>query len=146
METNMSKQTSAGAAAIPLIGRILLALPFILSGVGKLGAAAATVGYIAAMSVPLPVVAFAIAVILEIGGGLLILVGYRTRIAALALAVFTLAAGLIFHHNFGDQNQFIHFMKNVMLAGGLLQLVAFGAGAFSLDNRSSIKSGQLRTA
>lgn len=142
----MSKNSYAGAAAIPLIACILLAIPFILSGVGKLAAPAATQGYIAAMSVPMPVVAFAIAVTLEIGCGALLLIGYRARIAALALAVFSLATVLFFHHDFSDRNHFIHFMKNVMLAGGLLQFVAFGAGAFSLDNRFSANSSHPRTA
>lgn len=142
----MSKSINAGAGAIPLVGRILLAVPFILSGVGKLAAPAATQGYIAAMSVPLPVIAYAIAVLVEIGGGALLLLGYRTKVVALALAVFSVAAAFLFHHNLADQNQFIHFMKNVMLAGGLLQIVTFGAGAFSLDNRAAAKSGELRAA
>ena len=142
----MSKHSDAGAGAIPLIGRILLAVPFILSGVGKLAAPAATQGYIAAMAVPLPVAAYVIAVIVELGGGALLLAGYRARIVAFGLAVFSIAAAILFHRNFGDQNQFIHFMKNVMLAGGLLQIVAFGAGALSLDSRFATKSGQLRTA
>jgi putative oxidoreductase len=142
----MSKSSNAAVGAIPLAGRILLALPFILSGVGKLAAPAATQGYIAAMSVPLPVVAYVVALVVEIGGGALLLLGYRTRIVALALAVFSIGAALLFHHDLGDQNQFIHFMKNVMLAGGLLQIVAFGAGSISLDNRLATRSGGLRPA
>jgi len=140
----MSNASSASAGAIPLIGRILLAVPFILSGVGKLAAPAATQGYIAAMGVPAPVLAYVAALIVELGFAAFLLVGYRTRIAALVLAAFTIAAGLIFHNNFADQNQFIHFMKNVMLAGGLLQVVAFGAGVLSLDNRVAVKNGALR--
>jgi putative oxidoreductase len=142
----MSKSSNANPGAVPLIGRILLALPFILSGVGKLAAPAATQGYIAAMSVPLPLLAYAGAILVEVGVGAMLLVGYRARVAALVLAVFSIAAALIFHHNLGDQNEFIHFMKNVMLAGGLLQIVAFGAGAFSLDNRFAARAGQLRAA
>ncbi len=91
-------------------------------------------------------VAYAIAVILEVGGGAMLLAGYRARAVALGLAVFSIAAGVFFHHNFGDQNQFIHFMKNVMMAGGLLQIVGFGAGAFSLDHRIAGRSGALRPA
>ncbi len=142
----MSKTINAGAGAISLVGRILLAVPFILSGVGKLAAPAATEGYIAAMSLPLPVIAFAIAVIAEVGGGALLLLGWRTRVVALGLAVFSIATAIFFHHDFADQNQFIHFMKNVMLAGGLLQIVAFGAGEFSLDKRFAVRAGQLRAA
>jgi putative oxidoreductase len=146
LETNVSNASTMNTGALPLIGRILLAVPFILSGVGKLAAPAATQGYIAAMGMPAPVVAYVGALVVEIGFGALLLVGYRTRIAALVLAGFSIAAALIFHHSFGDQNQFIHFMKNVMLAGGLLQVAAFGAGVFSLDNRVAIKAGALRTA
>ena len=128
--TNDSAQS-----AVPLIGRILLAVIFILSGVSKLANPAGTQGYIASVGLPLPLLAYIVAVVVEIGGGALLLVGYRTRLAALAMAVFTVAAAVFFHHAFGDQNQFIHFMKNIAITGGLLQVFAFGAGAFSVDNR-----------
>jgi putative oxidoreductase len=72
--------------------------------------------------------------------GLLLVAGFQARIVAAALALFTLATAVSFHSNFADQNQMIHFLKNVMMAGGLLQIVAFGAGALSIDNRSA-KSG-----
>ena len=121
---------------LPLLGRILLGAPFLMSGLGKLGAYAATVGYIAAMGLPLPPLAYIVSVVIEIGGGLLLLSGYRVRFAALVLAVFSVAAGVLFHRNFADQNQMIHVLKNVMMAGGLLQITYFGAGAFSLDARS----------
>ena len=120
--------------AVPLIGRILLAV-IILSGVSKLANPAGTQGYIASVGLPLPLLAYIVAVVVEIGGGVLLLAGYRTRLAALAMAVFTVAAAVFFHHAFGDQNQFIHFMKNIAITGGLLQVFAFGAGAFSVDNR-----------
>src|SRR6202012_1756040 len=86
---------------------------------------------------PLPPLAFAAAVAVELGGGLLLIAGYQARSVALAMAVFSLAAAVSFHNNFADQNQMIHFLKNVMMAGGLLQVVAFGAGAISLDARRS---------
>lgn len=117
----------------PFIGRILIAVIFLISGFGKIAEPAATQGYIAAAGLPLPMAAYLIAVIVEAGGGLLLLVGYQTRFAALGLAVFTLAAALGFHHDFVDQNQMIHFLKNLAIAGGLLQVAAFGPGAFSLD-------------
>jgi putative oxidoreductase len=142
----MSNASNVNTGALPLVGRILLGVPFILSGVGKLAAPAATQGYIAAMGLPAPGVAFVVALVVEIGFGTLLLIGYRTRIAALVLATFSIAAALIFHHSFGDQNQFIHFMKNVMLAGGLLQIAAFGAGVLSLDNRVAVNGGALRAA
>jgi putative oxidoreductase len=121
--------------AIPLVGRVLLAAIFVLSGFGKLFAPEATQGYIASAGVPFPQLAFLGAVVVEVGGGLLLAVGYKTRLAALVLAVFSVVAGLIFHNVAGDQNHFIHLLKNLAIAGGLLQVVAFGAGTLSLDAR-----------
>jgi len=89
------------------------------------------------VGLPLPPLAFAVAVAVELGGGLLLIAGYQTRFVAAALAIFSLATAFSFHSNFADQNQMIHFLKNVMMAGGLLQIAAFGAGALSLDNRHS---------
>ena len=120
---------------VPAIGRLLMAAIFLLSGIGKIAAPAATIGYIAAMGLPMPSVAYIGAVVLEVGGGLLLLVGLQARLTALALAVFSVVTGLAFHHAVGDQNQMIHLLKNFALAGGLLQVFAFGAGAYSLDNR-----------
>ena len=120
---------------LPFIGRLMIGLPFAMSGLGKLAAYGATVGMITAAGLPLPPVAYAAAVTVELGGGLILAIGYRTRIVAAVLAIFALATALTFHTHFADQNQMIHFLKNVMMAGGLLQIVAFGAGAFSLDSR-----------
>lgn len=120
---------------LPLIGRILLAAIFIMSGLGKLADPAATMGYIASIGLPLPAVALAGAIAVEVGGGLLIAIGLFSRITALAMAAFSIATALLFHHALGDQNQMIHFMKNISIAGGFLQIAAFGAGAFSLDAR-----------
>jgi putative oxidoreductase len=120
---------------IALAGRVLLAAIFILSGVGKLFAPEATLGYISAVGLPFPYLAYLGAVGLEIGGGILLVAGYQARAAAAALAVFSLVAAAAFHGAIGDQNQFIHLMKNIAIAGGLLQVVAFGAGALSLDAR-----------
>ncbi|AIY41714.1 putative membrane protein [Collimonas arenae] len=120
---------------IPLLGRILIGAPFLMSGLGKLGAYAATVGYISAVGLPAPTLAYIVAVLIEIGGGGLLLSGYQVRLASLVMAVFSLGTAFFFHNNFADQNQMIHFLKNVMMAGGLLQITAFGAGAWSLDAR-----------
>jgi putative oxidoreductase len=122
---------------IPAFGRFLIAVIFLLSGVGKIFAPEATQGYIAAAGLPLPVVAYAIALLAEVGGGLLLLLGYQTRYAALGLAIFTVATAIGFHHNFADQNQMIHFLKNLAITGGLLQIFAFGPGSFSLDARAA---------
>jgi putative oxidoreductase len=121
--------------AISLGGRVLLAAIFVLSGLGKIFAPEATQGYIASAGLPFPQLAFVAAVAVEIGGGLLLAVGYKTRLAAIVLAVFSVATALIFHSAVGDQNEFIHLLKNLAIAGGLLQVAAFGAGALSLDAR-----------
>ncbi len=120
---------------LPLAGRLLIGLPFAMSGLSKLGAFAATTGYIASVGLPLPSLAFAVSVVVELGGGLLLIAGARARLAALVLAIFSIVTAIFFHHNFADQNQMFNFLKNVMMAGGLLQIVAFGAGALSFDNR-----------
>ena len=122
-------------------GRLLIGLPFAMSGLGKLAAYGPTTAMIAAVGLPVPPLAFAVAVAVELGGGLLLIAGYQARSVAIALALFSLATAFSFHSNFADQNQMIHFLKNVMLAGGLLQIAAFGAGALSLDNRFSKDRG-----
>ncbi|AVO60061.1 DoxX family protein [Pseudomonas chlororaphis] len=133
--TNSLSATSNTNASISLIGRVLLSAIFILSGFSKVAAPAAMVGYIQSVGLPFPQLALGIAIAVELGGGLLLIAGYRTRLVALGLAVFSVATALAFHNNLGDQNQFIHFFKNIAMAGGLLQVVAYGAGRFSLDAR-----------
>jgi putative oxidoreductase len=118
---------------LAFIGRILIGLPFAMSGLSKLAAYGPTTEKIAAVGLPLPPLAFAVAVAVELGGGLLLVLGYRVRPVALALAAFCLATAVSFHGNFAEQNQMIHFLKNVMMAGGLLQIAAFGAGAISIE-------------
>jgi len=118
---------------LPFIGRILIGLPFALSGLSKLAAYGETTAMIAAAGLPFPPLAFVVAVAVELGGGLLLVLGYHVRPIALALALFSVAAAVSFHSNFADQNQMIHFLKDVMLAGGLLQIVAFGPGAISVE-------------
>ena len=132
--TNAIKPSSP--SFIPAFGRLLLAAIFILSGIGKVAAPAATIGYIASTGLPFATLGFAAAVAVELGGGILLAVGYQTRLVASILALFSIVTALIFHHAFGDQNQMIHFLKNVAIAGGLLQVAAFGAGAFSIDART----------
>ncbi|MGN6121669.1 MAG: DoxX family protein [Sphingomonas oligoaromativorans] len=131
----MTETSSSSAAALPLVGRIGLAAIFLLSGFSKLAAPAATIGYIQSAGLPLPQVAFGIAALIEVGGGLALVLGFRTRIVAAILAAFAIVTAFAFHHDLADQGQFINFWKNVAMAGGLLQVVAFGAGRFSLDAR-----------
>lgn len=134
MSTPNQVSTVASAAAYSAsAGRVLLASLFLLSGFSKLSAPAATIGYISAAGLPLPQAAYAAALFVEIVLAAALIFGYRTRIVAVAIAAFTLATAVGFHSNFADQNQFIHFFKNVAIAGGLLQVAAFGAGALSVD-------------
>jgi putative oxidoreductase len=120
-----------------LAGRTLIALPFLISGIAKIAAPAATLAYIASAGLPLPLASYAIAVAVEVGGSLLLLFGVNTRLVALAMAIFTLATAAAFHTNFADQNQMIHFLKNLMITGGLLHVAAFGSGRFSVDARTT---------
>ena len=117
------------------VGRILYALMFLIFGYGKVTAYGGTVGYMASLGLPAPSLFTLLAIVIEIGGGLLMLVGYQTRLVALALGVFTLTTALIGHSHLGDPNQFQHFWKNIALVGGSLAFVACGAGAYSLDGR-----------
>ncbi|HEY3179277.1 MAG TPA: DoxX family protein [Casimicrobiaceae bacterium] len=123
-----------------LVGRVALALIFVMSGVEKLTDFGGTVSMIADKNVPLPAVAAAIAAVIELGGGLAIVAGWRTRWAALALAVFLIVISPIFHNFWAMQgeeqmmNQAM-FMKNVSMLGGFLLLYAFGPGKYSVDKR-----------
>lgn len=122
-------------SAMAPLGRTLLALIFVFSGFGKIANYAGTQSYMEAMGVPgmlLPVV-----ILLEIAGGLAIILGWQTRIAAFLLAGFSLLSALIFHNNFGDQMQMIQFLKNLALAGAFLLLVAVGPGPVAVDNRGA---------
>lgn len=118
-----------------LAGRVMLSALFLLSGLGKVAAPAATIGYIESAGLPFAPVGFGLAVLVEVVGGVALILGYRTRFVAASLAAFTLASAVIFHSNFSDQNQLVHFLKNIAIVGGLLQIVAFGAGRFSIDSR-----------
>ncbi|WP_083853332.1 DoxX family protein [Sphingobium sp. SYK-6] len=120
---------------LSLAGRLALAPIFILSGLSKVAAPEASIAYIEAVGLPFVQLALAIAILVEIVGGVFLVVGYRTRLAAAALALFSIATAIFFHADIGDQNQFIHFFKNIAIAGGLAQLVAHGAGALALDAR-----------
>jgi len=123
-----------------LAARFLMVALFLPAGLGKLTGFEGTVGYIASVGLPLPTVAAAIALIVEIVGSLALLAGFGTRIAALVLAVFTLVASFFFHNYWGvpaDQAfmQQLLFFKNIAVVGGLLAIAANGAGAWSLDAR-----------
>jgi putative oxidoreductase len=128
------------ADAAALVGRILLALIFITSGWSKVTGFDGTVGYIASKNLPMPQVAAVLAIVAELGGGLLLAIGFKARWAGIALAVFTLVAGVLFHDYWNadaaaKMGQQINFWKNVSIAGGMLMVFAFGPGRFSLDKR-----------
>jgi putative oxidoreductase len=118
-----------------LFGRILLMSLFLLSGLGKMGAYAATAGYMASAGVPGALLPMVIAV--EVLGSVAIILGWQTRVVALLLAGFTLATAVLFHNNFADQIQMVMFLKNLSIAGAFLMLAANGAGALSLDARNA---------
>ena len=123
-----------------LVGRVLLALIFVTSGYGKLAGLEGTAGYIASAGLPWPTALAAAAGLFELLAGLALVVGFKARWAALALGAFTLLATLLFHAYWAapaDQQfvQQLMFMKNLAVVGGLLILIAFGAGSLSLDQR-----------
>lgn len=119
---------------LPFIGRVLLAAIFVLSGLSKIADPAGTLAYIGSAGLPLPHVALVIAIGVEVIGGALLVIGYKARPVAAALAAFSLATAFGFHFNLGDQGQFINFFKNVAMAGGLLQVAAFGTGQLVLSS------------
>ncbi len=133
------KTDSIMPAYLPLVGRILIGAPFLMSGLGKIAAYDRVVGMITAAGLPLASLGWVIALIVEIGGGLFMIAGFRVRPIAFVMAAFTLAAALFFHRNFADPNQMIHFMENVVMTGGLLYVGYFGAGPLSLDNLNRSK-------
>ena len=120
---------------IGAVGRLLIAALFLISGLGKIAMPALTLGFIASVGLPFPLLAYLVAIVIEVGGGILLILGYQSRIVAGVMAAFTVAAALGFHRDFADQNAMAHFLKNISITGGLLQIVALGAGTFSLDNR-----------
>ena len=118
---------------ISLIARILLSALFIWSAINKISNPAGTQQYMTANGLPLVGLLYLATVVVELGGGLSVLLGYKARYGAIALALFLIPATLVFHTNFADQMQQIAFMKNLALIGGLLMIVQYGAGRISLD-------------
>jgi putative oxidoreductase len=123
--------TSTSSAAT--LGRILMSSLFLMSGIGKLADPVGTQAYIASKALPWPEAAYVIAIVIELGFGTALVLGYRTRIVAAVMAIFTLATGFTFHDNLADPKQMISFMKNIAITGGFLQVIVWGAGSLSLD-------------
>ena len=140
MAITQTSSTTPTQDGLALLGRIFLAALFIPAGFGKIAGFTGTAGYIASVGLPLPQVGAAIAIVVELGLGILLLVGFKTRLAALLIALFTLAAALFFHNYWSmpaDKvmiNQLM-FWKNIAIAGGLLAFTAFGPGRFSVDRK-----------
>ena len=121
----------------PLTGRILLSLIFILSGFAKVTNFAGSVQF-AAMGVgeSLATLAIIVAIAVELGGGIMLLLGFKTRWVALVIASYALLTALLFHFDFANQAQMTNFMKNLAIAGGLLFVAVYGAGPFSMDKKT----------
>lgn len=121
--------------ALIVAARLLMALIFIISGWSKLVGYSGTQGYFTSLGLPLPALVTPLVILIELGGGLALLLGFKARWAAAILALFSIASALIAHTNFADSNQMNNFMKNLAMAGGYLLFVKYGAGAPSIDNK-----------
>lgn len=120
-------------SAIPALGRIMMAIIFLFSGIEKVLDPGHTIEAIRSVGLPFAHLGLAIAVLLGLGGGAMLLLGIRTRMVAIVLAVYCLVAGIIFHNPFGGIAQAIQLVKNIAISGGLLQVAAFGAGRYAVD-------------
>jgi len=114
-----------------LVGRIFLSALFILAGINKAMGAEGTIGFIESKGLPLPQIIYVATVALELGGGILLLIGYQARLVALAFAIFCVLAAVIFHPSLSDPS----LLKNIAIAGGMLYVFVHGAGRYSLDAR-----------
>jgi putative oxidoreductase len=122
--------------ALNLAARVLMSIIFIISGWSKLVGYSGTQGYFASMGIPLPALVTPLVILIELGGGLALLFGFKARWAAGVLALFSIATALVAHTNFADANQMNNFMKNLAMAGGYLLFVKYGAGLPSIDART----------
>ncbi|MDO9372656.1 MAG: DoxX family protein [Gammaproteobacteria bacterium] len=127
MTCNMLKQYG------PLIGRIFLALIFIIAGYGKITGWDGSLGFMASKGLPMPEVLLALTILIELGAGLLLLVGFQARWAALAIFLFLIPVTLIFHPFWADPDQYNAFMKNLAIMGGMLYVMTYGSGPYSLQ-------------
>lgn len=109
---------------------------FIIAGFGKIMGYTATAGYFSSLGIPMPSVMLPLVILIELGGGLALLFGFKTRWVAAILALFSVATALIAHTNFADQGQMNNFMKNLAMAGGFLLFVKYGAGQPSIDEKT----------
>ena len=117
----------------PLVGRTFLALVFIIAGFGKITGWEGTLGYMASKGLPMTEALLALAILIELGGGLLLLLGFQARWAALALFLFLIPVTLIFHPFWADPEQYNAFMKNLAIMGGMLYIMTYGSGPYSVQ-------------
>ena len=130
-----STAAASGNSPVILVARILISILFILAGFGKLTAISATAGWFGSIGLPMPTVTTVVVGLVELLGGISVLVGFQTRIAAIVLAVFTLAATAVAHLDFSQAGNALMLQKNLGITGGLLLLAVLGAGAYSIDGR-----------
>lgn len=130
-----STAAASGNSPVILVARILISILFILAGFGKLTAISATAGWFGSIGLPMPTVTTIVVGLVELLGGISVLVGFQTRIAAIVLAVFTLAATAVAHLDFSQAGNALMLQKNLGITGGLLLLAVLGAGAYSIDGR-----------
>jgi len=128
-------------STVTLIARVLLSALFIWAGWNKLLAASGTIAYFGQIGLPVSVAAYVVTVVVELGGGLLLLAGFATRPVAVVLGVWCILTALVAHTNFADQNMEIHFLKNVAMAGGFASLAVLGGGGYSVDALLRRRSG-----
>jgi putative oxidoreductase len=133
MASSLDKKLSAFNDIALLVGRILIGALFLIAAYNKLKGLGGTTGYFTKLGVPAPSIAAPLVALFELAAGILVLVGFKTRLVALAIAAFCVASALLAHTNFGDVNQLNHFLKNLAIAGGCLALFVSGGGAFSVD-------------
>jgi putative oxidoreductase len=138
---DMRKETLAASAA--LVGRLLLASLFLLEATSKIRGYDLAVAYMERFSVPSGLLPLAILV--ELGGALLLAIGWQARLAALVLAIFSILAAVLFHFNLADRNQVLHFEKDLAIAGGLLVVFAFGPGAYAIEAGKHPTAGEPAT-
>jgi putative oxidoreductase len=138
---------NSSGGAVPLLGRILISIVFILGGIGKITGFSMEEGMVAAKHMPLPAVALGVALLIELLGGLAVLFGVFTRVVAWILFIYLIPTTLLFHNFWAMSgmdmvDNMIHFQKNLAIMGGLLLLAAYGAGAFSVDSSRVSKVAQ----
>ncbi len=133
MASSLDRKLSTFNDIALLVGRILIGALFLIAAYNKLKGLGGTTGYFTKLGVPAPSIAAPLVALFELAAGILVLVGFKTRLVALAIAAFCIASALLAHTNFGDANQLNHFLKNLAIAGGCLALFVSGGGAFSVD-------------